>query len=394
MSFSLASRNTFNLTVVGRLLAYLSGDRIATQFAKVAHRFVVPLLAIGVFLMLWSVGARNVETSLGQLPGPAKVWEQTVALFDEHQAERAKQDAFDARMEQRVQAAITADKTPERIEKLRSRRYTGAPTFFDQIITSLVTVATGFLIGSLVAIPIGVVCGMSQTLYQALNPIIQIFKPVSPLAWLPLVTMVVSAVYVSADPLFDKSFLTSAITVTLCCLWPTLINTTVGIFGVFDIASEMGIEKHDEDLGQTFAVWGASSGPYFVVPFFGPNTIRSTVALPFDLRGTSLVRPEDIAVRNSLTGLRLVHKRWTLLGADRAVEEGSLDRYGYIRDFYLQQRRYEIFDGNPPRERFDDARTEPLNPRVLAHVEADDVAVGSMSLALVAQAHGGTPARQ
>ena len=173
-----------------------------------------------------------------------------------------------------------------------------------------------------------------------------------------------------------------------------LINTTLGIFGVFDIASEMGIEKHDEDLGQTFAVWGASSGPYFVVPFFGPNTIRSTVALPFDLRGTSLVRPEDIAVRNSLTGLRLVHKRWTLLGADRAVEEGSLDRYGYIRDFYLQQRRYEIFDGNPPRERFDDARTEPLNPRVLAHVEADDVAVGSMSLALVAQAHGGTPARQ
>ena len=70
------------------------------------------------------------------------------------------------------------------------------------------------------------------TLYQALNPIIQIFKPVSPLAWLPIVTMVVSAVYVSDDPMFAKSFVTSAITVTLCCLWPTIINTTVGVASV------------------------------------------------------------------------------------------------------------------------------------------------------------------
>lgn len=173
-----------------------------------------------------------------------------------------------------------------------------------------------------------------------------------------------------------------------------LINTTVGIFGVFDIATEMGIDKHDEDLGQTFAVWGASSGPYFVVPFFGPNTIRSTVALPFNLRGTSLVRPEDIAARNALTGLRVVHQRWSLLGAGRAVDEGSLDKYSYVRDFYLQQRRYEIYDGNPPRERFDDAQADPLKPRSLAQVEADEVAAGSMSLALVAQTRAGVRAQQ
>jgi nitrate/nitrite transport system permease protein len=73
---------------------------------------------------------------------------------------------------------------------------------------------------------------MSPTLYRAFNPIIQVFRPVSPLAWLPLVTMVVSAVYVTQDPMFEKSFLTSAITVTLCCLWPTLINTTVGVSSV------------------------------------------------------------------------------------------------------------------------------------------------------------------
>ncbi len=92
--------------------------------------------------------------------------------------------------------------------------------------------ATGFLLASLIAIPIGIVCGMSATLYQALNPLIQIFKPVSPLAWLPLVTIVVSAVYISDDPMFEKAFITSAITVTLCCLWPTIINTTVGVSSV------------------------------------------------------------------------------------------------------------------------------------------------------------------
>ena len=91
---------------------------------------------------------------------------------------------------------------------------------------------TGFLLGSLIAIPVGIIIGMSNTLYQAFNPVIQLFKPVSPLAWLPLVTMVVSAVYVTNDPMFSKSFLTSAITVTLCCLWPTIINTAVGVSGV------------------------------------------------------------------------------------------------------------------------------------------------------------------
>jgi nitrate/nitrite transport system permease protein len=91
---------------------------------------------------------------------------------------------------------------------------------------------TGFLISALIAIPIGIVAGLSQTVYSALNPLIQIFKPVSPLAWLPIVTMIVSAVYVSEDPMMDKSFVTSAITVLLCCLWPTMINTAVGVANI------------------------------------------------------------------------------------------------------------------------------------------------------------------
>ncbi len=112
---------------------------------------------------------------------------------------------------------------------MRIRPYTGKPTFLDQIVTSLWTVFTGFLLGSVIAVPIGVLSGLSTNVYRAINPIVQIFKPVSPLAWLPIVTMLVSALYVTDDPMFSKSYLTSAITVTLCCLWPTLINTAVGV---------------------------------------------------------------------------------------------------------------------------------------------------------------------
>ncbi len=232
MNSTTSIRTVFRIPFKDPFMDYLSGELIARQVGRFAQGVLVPLVAIGVFLMLWSVGAKNVQTSLGQLPGPSQVWEQTVTLYQEHKAERAKQEAFYGRIEKRLEEAIAAGKPPPTIARIKSRKYTGAPTFIDQIVTSLITVAAGFLLGSIVAIPIGIVCGMSETLYRALNPIIQVFKPVSPLAWLPLVTMVVSAVYVSTDPLFDKSFLTSAITVTLCCLWPTVINTTVGVSGV------------------------------------------------------------------------------------------------------------------------------------------------------------------
>ncbi|MBF0266773.1 MAG: ABC transporter permease subunit [Gammaproteobacteria bacterium] len=210
----------------------MSGDQLVKQLQGVINAVMIPIIALGIFLVLWSAGAKNVQTSLGQLPGPDKVWEQVQTLYGEHQEARSKEQAFYDRMQIRVDKAIAAGKPQERIDKIKSRRYTGSPTFIDQIITSLITVATGFLIGSMIAIPIGIICGMSPTIYRAFNPIIQIFRPVSPLAWLPLVTMVVSAVYVSQDPMFDKSFLNSAITVTLCCLWPTVINTTVGVSGV------------------------------------------------------------------------------------------------------------------------------------------------------------------
>ncbi|MCP5142329.1 MAG: ABC transporter permease [Chromatiales bacterium] len=232
MLTAIRSQKTFDTAPLNAVLTFLSGDTLLRLTRGVIEKAVIPFLAIGAFLFLWSAGAAQVQTSLGQLPGPAMAWEQAVALYDEHKAERQKEAEFYERMEERVQKAIAAGQPQERIDRMRERGYTGKPTFFDQIFTSLYTVATGFLIGSLIAIPIGIVTGMSNTLYNAMNPIIQIFKPVSPLAWLPLVTMVVSALYVTDDPMFDKSFLNSALTVTLCCLWPTVINTTVGVSSV------------------------------------------------------------------------------------------------------------------------------------------------------------------
>jgi nitrate/nitrite transport system permease protein len=204
------------------------GDRPAQQIKEIWHGLLVPLLAIACFLALWAALAPRVVTSLGAIPGPAQVWEQTQVLWGDHLAERDKADAFYERQEARNAAKLAADPDAQ----VKQRTYIGRPTFIDQIFTSLQTVFLGFLLASVIAIPLGVLCGLSGTFNAALNPIIQIFKPVSPLAWLPIVTMVVSAVYVEEAAGFPKSFITSAVTVTLCSLWPTLINTAVGVASI------------------------------------------------------------------------------------------------------------------------------------------------------------------
>lgn len=191
---------------------------------SVLKRVALPMIGLLVMLMLWEQGAKQVQTSLGALPGPVAVWEQAGNLWDEHRAERAKAAAFYQRQDERNAKKLA--KNPE--AEVRIRSYTGKPTFVDQIKTSLVTVMSGFLLASLIAIPAGLAIGLSPTLYAMFNPVIQLFKPVSPLAWLPIVTLVVSAVYVSDDPMISKSYLVSMLCVMLCSIWPTLVNTAVG----------------------------------------------------------------------------------------------------------------------------------------------------------------------
>ncbi len=198
------------------------------QVANHSKALLLPLLGILLFLMLWHLSARQVQTSLGTLPGPVQTAQQFGNLVSDHWAEREKEVAFVERQEKRNAAKLAKD--PD--AKVKIRPYTGKPTFFDQIVTSLITVACGFFLASFIAIPAGIVLGLNHNLYQAFNPVIQLLKPVSPLAWLPIVTMVVSATYVSSDPLVAKSFVNSLLTVALCSLWPTLINTAVGVTSV------------------------------------------------------------------------------------------------------------------------------------------------------------------
>lgn len=199
------------------------------DFKSFFTTFATPIIGVLIFLILWSFLAPKVVTSLGAVPGPKQVYSQFLALVDEHKNERHKETAFYKRQETRNSKKLAINS--EAI--IKTRKYVGNPTFFDQILTSIITVMAGFVLASIIAIPIGIVAGLSKTVYAALNPLVQIFKPVSPLAWLPIVTMIVSATYVTSDDAwFDKSFLNSAITVLLCCLWPTIISTAVGVTNV------------------------------------------------------------------------------------------------------------------------------------------------------------------
>lgn len=128
-----------------------------------------------------------------------------------------------------------------------------------------------------------------------------------------------------------------------------LVNTTVGILGLIDVASSMGMEKHEEDVGQTFGRWGIDDGAYVVLPFFGPRTVRDTVGLVFDVYTDPVSHVDHIPTRNVLLATRIVSDRAELLKADKIIEEAALDKYSYVRDAYLQRRRSLIHDGNPPK---------------------------------------------
>lgn len=129
-----------------------------------------------------------------------------------------------------------------------------------------------------------------------------------------------------------------------------LVNTTVGIGGVFDVASEMGLEKHAEDFGQTLAVWGVPEGEYLYWPLIGPRTTRDTFGWVVDAAADPVWRVDDVALRNSLVGVRFIDLRASLLPTDKVVEQAAFDKYNYIRDAYLQNRRSAVRDGNPEKE--------------------------------------------
>jgi nitrate/nitrite transport system permease protein len=201
------------------ILRIAAGDNPREQLGALRDALVIPLIGITVFVIAWAALAPQVQTSLGAIPGPVQVWEQATGLWADHLAERQDQR----------NAELVAEGNAD---KVKVRSFTGKPTFLDQILTSLKTVGLGFAIATIIAVPLGIASGLSRAFNGALNPLVQLFKPVSPLAWLPIVTMVVSAVYVDASDAFPKALVISAVTVTLCSLWPTLINTALGVASI------------------------------------------------------------------------------------------------------------------------------------------------------------------
>lgn len=126
------------------------------------------------------------------------------------------------------------------------------------------------------------------------------------------------------------------------------VNTFFGLGGVFDVASEMRIPHHREDFGQTLGRWGVPAGPYLVLPLLGPSSVRDGLALPLDMRGDAVQQFGDAQTRTALGVLRLVDTRAGLLQTVDAVRAASLDPYTFVRDAYLQKRRNDVYDGNPP----------------------------------------------
>jgi len=132
-----------------------------------------------------------------------------------------------------------------------------------------------------------------------------------------------------------------------------LFNSTFGIAGIFDFASQLGFQKHNEDFGQTLGSWGVGSGAYLVLPILGPSTIRDGFGLLLDTQADLVFQIDGVPVHNSLYGTRAIANRANLLDASSVIEQAALDKYAFVRDAWLQRRRNLVYDGNPPRERED-----------------------------------------
>jgi phospholipid-binding lipoprotein MlaA len=141
-----------------------------------------------------------------------------------------------------------------------------------------------------------------------------------------------------------------------------VVNTTVGLLGIFDVATHLGLEKHDEDFGQTLGYWGLGDGPYLVLPILGPSSLRDSVGVFVDFKTDPLTYVDPTRDRNILWGVRAVNRRSELLDASKILETAALDPYQFVRDAYLQRRRSLVYDGSPPKEQDEDVDIK-MKPR-------------------------------
>jgi phospholipid-binding lipoprotein MlaA len=142
-----------------------------------------------------------------------------------------------------------------------------------------------------------------------------------------------------------------------------VVNTVFGIYGIFDVATPIGLERHPEDFGQTLGYWGVPDGPYLVLPIFGPSTVRDSAVLPIEFSLDPVSNHHDVSERNVAVMTRIIDKRASLLKTTNLLSGAAIDKYSFTRDGYLQFRRNQVFDGNPPDdEQLEDPSAEPVAP--------------------------------
>ena len=126
-----------------------------------------------------------------------------------------------------------------------------------------------------------------------------------------------------------------------------LVNSTLGLAGFIDVATDLGLDEHDEDFGQTLGVWGVNSGPYLVIPFLGPSTVRDALSRPVDSYSSLVQDVDHIPTRNTIYAVDLIDLRYRLLAIDGQLED-ALDEYTFVRDAFLMRNQYQVYDGYPP----------------------------------------------
>lgn len=251
----LASFNWLGLSFLEPLIKFIKGEERKKNGRIVFLKFFVPVLSVFLFLgacnffasylysiekdrkiektretqgdeaalaMQECIESGEVSCKPNSLPTPADVWAGLKTLIADHKTISADKKAFNEKT-----ASLNAQRREQGLDAIV---YTGRPSFVDQIYTSLKTVFAGFLLAALIAIPAGIFLGLSETLRTALNWVIQILRPVSPVVWLLLVSMVIKTILAQAD--MDKSFVISFISVGLCSMWATLVNTAMGVSSV------------------------------------------------------------------------------------------------------------------------------------------------------------------
>ncbi len=246
------------LPVLIPFVRLFAGEEPREQVREILKFVGVPIIASLFFIGAWSLASERIKTESAQLPGPMATWQAARELWQSHvdqkradrermAAEREKAiplmtqalslESRAAEADQTVREQLLADAAVYRKRAMLAANFrpTSAPTFVDQTFRSIGTVFVGFFIATLIAVPLGILCGMNPIFNAAMTPIIQLFKPVSPLAWLPIASIVIIWWHNGSSAehaLFSRAFLISATTVSLCSLWPTLVNTALGVSNV------------------------------------------------------------------------------------------------------------------------------------------------------------------